>query len=427
MPSWSESSNSRHGSYHGSRSPPYVQFPPELLALLRRSRGCFMTRVVLFAFLIGHAFSLTANATEIPIIVPGGAAVPDYEATMSMAYEHAKSTPTRRSVLFHDGLSRVHDVGVDSISITHADARNGAMLRVYGQANGRLKGMSVENVKAPTYYFNIRAVRPTGRTEVLAGETCSWHEVSRRPEREKFGPIYFSCITGDGIDIGERVMSSPDTLMAATTLTTLTRRPVKRTDVLPKAEWFEAAFWLTPDKVYDRRGGEHPDFVMSLEGRDGQQMTWKRRYPWNHQDIRERDGSRVIKVWNEKTKQGIYFSAAKGGVFRSLTAANPVDPTKPSGYFGFGSTPKAMTERETVIGEDCQWFDMTPGMMDASQHQCMTKDDIALKILNGSGWGRGSAYEAIALMRRDVAIEEIMPPADIFDPGRWGFDVVEKP
>lgn len=384
-----------------------------------------MKQSALLALCIVLFTGSTVSANEVPV-VPTGVKPPDYEAKMALTWDSRKPLTTERRVLFHEGWTQAFDRDQKSLSITHASPEADVVLRIYGPDEDRFEGMSIKRADVSSDYFKIRRITATGRTETRAGETCEWYDVLRRPETETTGPGYLSCITADGIEVGEQVLYSSKKIMVETSLQALTRRPVTQREVAPKAKWFDVATWLGPMAAEEGKArSEHPDFVMTLQGDRGQLLIWKRRHPWNYQEMRELDGSRTIKLWDEGTKRGLYFSAAKGGSFQSLHAANPLDPTKPTGYFGYGMTPKAQDRRETVLGESCQWFDMTPGMMDASHHHCMTQDDIALKVANGSGWGHGSSFAAISLMRRLVTREEMLPPAEILEPRNWGFETVD--
>jgi hypothetical protein len=76
---------------------------------------------------------------------------------------------------------------------------------------------------------------------------------------------------------------------------------------------------------------------------------------------------------------------------------------------------------EVVLGEPCTWFDMTPGMADASLAQCRTGDGIVLKDSHffGRSYYRGDTLEAVAFQRRNVGLAEVMPPSSILDTSRW--------
>jgi hypothetical protein len=74
---------------------------------------------------------------------------------------------------------------------------------------------------------------------------------------------------------------------------------------------------------------------------------------------------------------------------------------------------------EIILGERCQWFNMTPGMMDAGLSQCSTPDGIVLNELN---WSRSSEQRLVAVrvQRRTVALSEVIPPEVILTGKNWG-------
>jgi hypothetical protein len=373
-----------------------------------------------FSVLFMMAFSCRVGiSAELPIEMKPEA--PDYQASMTIEETYSKPPPTEVTVLHHAGWSKVERRRAGDVSTTYGNSN--VLVYVSGPPGGRPEQISIERTNAASNHaYRVRSIRPTTEYATQAGEKCRYYEIMPGPEQERYGPGDLSCITADGIEIAERALFSAGKPMSVTSLTALIRRPVGREEVLPRAEWFQSRYWLGPMRqAHAVDNAKHPDFVMTLQGDSGQMMLWRRHFPWNYQSIRERDGSLSVTAWNEVEFRGLYFSASKGGVFQSLFITRPSKPVRTSGLFGRGTTPKATGQIETLLGETCRWFDMTPGMMDASHHQCMTPDDIALKISNGS-WGLVSHFEAISLVRRPVADEELLPDIEILRPLNWGFE-----
>jgi hypothetical protein len=83
--------------------------------------------------------------------------------------------------------------------------------------------------------------------------------------------------------------------------------------------------------------------------------------------------------------------------------------------------PKDLARTETVLGESCRWFDMTPGMQDAGRSACLTNDGIVLKE-ERSSWGSRWTWSAIRLTRRAISLDEIKPSPALLEPRLWGIE-----
>jgi hypothetical protein len=86
---------------------------------------------------------------------------------------------------------------------------------------------------------------------------------------------------------------------------------------------------------------------------------------------------------------------------------------------GPGAHAIAERQSETILGESCAWYNVTPGMADGGLHQCWTDDGIVLKEKR---YSRGSreTLEAVRLERRPIRDEEVTPPPDILDRRHFG-------
>ena len=82
---------------------------------------------------------------------------------------------------------------------------------------------------------------------------------------------------------------------------------------------------------------------------------------------------------------------------------------------------KDLARAETVPGESCRWFDMTPGMQDAGRSACLTNDGIVLKE-EISSWAIRWSWTAIRLTRREISLDEIKPSPALLEPRLWGIE-----
>jgi hypothetical protein len=107
-----------------------------------------------------------------------------------------------------------------------------------------------------------------------------------------------------------------------------------------------------------------------------------------------------------------------------LTIARPdPEPAKPEPASPINTFQPVPEDRyDTVLGERCRWFDMTPGMQDAGTSACLTDDGIMLKEVHFSRGARHSTWTATRFVRRPVAIGEVKPPAELLQPRTWDLD-----
>jgi len=85
-------------------------------------------------------------------------------------------------------------------------------------------------------------------------------------------------------------------------------------------------------------------------------------------------------------------------------------------------SPLDLQRSEQFLGEQCRWFDLMPGESDVGHTQCLTIDGIPLKETVADGWGDGSdTRAAVSFVRRPVDLKEMLPPAELLDPKKWGF------
>jgi hypothetical protein len=82
--------------------------------------------------------------------------------------------------------------------------------------------------------------------------------------------------------------------------------------------------------------------------------------------------------------------------------------------------PKPLGRRETVAGEACAWFDMMPGVADASLHQCKTADGLVLKEQRLVHGGPQDPMVATQLRRGPVRLDDVLPLSEVMTRAKWG-------
>ena len=206
-------------------------------------------------------------------------------------------------------------------------------------------------------------------------------------------------------------------------LVALERRPVSTEEVTPPADLLDVAQWLHFDDQLGQGATiakEPPDFALHMHG-EGAVRTVRGHGAWTYDERSYFDGRRYLVIWNDQTGQQLSFNTLKGGAFERLFMHQKYLPGEriilPGGRVLAG-LPESTGKKENVLGEPCEWFDMTPNMADGSLHHCLTQDGIPLKIRSG-GWGSFENFVADEVKRRDLKTEEILPPADVLTPSNW--------
>ena len=91
---------------------------------------------------------------------------------------------------------------------------------------------------------------------------------------------------------------------------------------------------------------------------------------------------------------GLSLSTDDTGAPQRLIIWKPIPPP-PDAPPPVSMEPKDLNRTETVLGESCRWFDMTPGMMDAGRSACRTGDGITLKEERSSRSTRSCSTSSI--------------------------------
>jgi hypothetical protein len=122
-----------------------------------------------------------------------------------------------------------------------------------------------------------------------------------------------------------------------------------------------------------------------------------------------------FRLTRDAAQMGLWYTSDATGAPKGLRIVKSPDPPPPS------MQPKDLARTDTILGETCRWFDMTPGMMDAGQLACLTSDGVLLKEEN---WARSTVqtWTAVRVTRRPVSLDEIKPPAALLEPSLWGIE-----
>jgi len=247
------------------------------------------------------------------------------------------------------------------------------------------------------------------------------------PARDSFTNL--SCFTDDGIELWSRRSGAQGISWSAEAIR-IERRPVAAEEVrLPHA--LLALNWWDRSVSASATAADHETIMELSDSRarpDGSKpasptvRTTRRAGPWLIKEVIA-GTQRRIEIFHDSIRMRLTYERGRRDVEEELTIARPdPDPTKPEPASPINTFQPVPGDRyDTVLGERCRWFDMTPGMQDASTSACFTDDGIMLKEDHRSRIYRGT-WTATRFIRRPVAIDEVKPPAELLQPRTWGLD-----
>jgi hypothetical protein len=355
--------------------------------------------------------------------------VPDYVATFTVKPQSGGSRNISRTVTHHAGWARIDDAINDQHRLT-SYIRIAEPLTITIRRNSEPDSLQAHlairrGAEAHREHRWDQNAFKTEVRDVIAGVPCEIWDVMRTatdgPGNTKNELKRLSCVTDDGIELRNRFVATryDGTLVEATSLV---RRPVSAADVLPPSELFELKTWTTEPASNNARGdvtvtmenlrsGTHPDNI--------KMRIVRRHHPWTRSEDVHVGGQRKGAITTADQRLRVQFEINPDGqltnlILMKIPAAVDVDFTR-------GMQPLKGKERETILGEACTWFDMTPGAMDAGRLQCRTDDGLVL-VENRIRWA--SSYAAIVATRIDrgpVALSDVSPAA-MLARSNWGLD-----
>lgn len=343
-------------------------------------------------------------------------AQPDYVVTMNW---NSWGKTGQRTVTHHGNWTHVGGAGYFS-------ANGDASIRVFAAVGFA----SFERGRAERRYYDYEP-RNTGERQTHLGESCTVWDVRRtKQERAGFGHTHLSCVTDDGIELWWKDVNGKNEATSSAEATSVVRRPVKPEEVQPSRKLLAVDWW---DQAAPALAAKNiPDHETVMELSDGSAKTEKsirtarRLGPWQFLEEKVDHFRRSLTITHDSRRSSLRYVHSDGHPHEKLDftryAPEPTDASTPTSVQAISMQPKDLDRSEVVLGETCRWFDMTPGMMDASHASCLTRDGILLKDkISGRGMGVRN-WTAISLTRRPIGLEEIKPPPELLDPQRWGIE-----
>jgi hypothetical protein len=265
----------------------------------------------------------------------------------------------------------------------------------------------------------------TGDRQTYLGESCTVWAKNEDPGPSDNSNL--SCVTDDGIELWQRSIVAND-VISSVEATRIERRPVNPDEVHPPRGLLSLDWWDQHEPAAATSKVPDHETVMKRAGNSidaGKPIRTTRRHgPWGFQEEMANGLLRSLLIVHDSGRISLGYAADKSGAPESLTIQRPEsraasqEPSAPSSP----SQRVDLKRSETLLGETCHWFNMTPIATDTGLFECLTNDGIVLKIDSSDSLNGTQRWTAVKLTRRPISLEEIKPPARLLDPQLWGID-----
>jgi hypothetical protein len=386
--------------------------PSSLVLMEHTMRSIFLSPAISCA-VIGSA---AANAPFAPV-----ANVPDYVVTMVERPRDPRDYSRR--VSHHGDWTRVDRMAGSNLFSTEYFSANGlAAIHIYS-IYMYSPGTSVSFVRSGERSPNADTEpRRTGERQTHLGESCTVWDVRRDNGGQASGGFsHMSCITDDGIELWNKSIRQ-NTVISSAEATRVERRPVAPDDVRPPRALLMLDWWDRPTPAPIAQAIPDHETVMEHSSDAGHSIRTTRRHDsWQSVEETVNAVRHSLHIAHDSGRMQLSYESDDSGAPKRLGITKflplPVGVELPTSM-----QPTDLARTETVLGESCRWFDMTPGMQDAGRSACLTNDGIVLKE-ERSSWGRSRwTWTAIRLTRRAISLDEIKPSPALLEPRLWGIE-----
>lgn len=272
-------------------------------------------------------------------------------------------------------------------------------------------------------------LRKTAETIAYLGETCRvW--ITAEPNTD-VGPEHHDCLTEDGVPLlrdyatnkkGSLSQKLAEGMPVVARMIRFERAAVGQPDVRPPTTLFSWSSWgvvgepfAAGEIGYEVRLQDKGDPV----SRRLASAITLRRLGRTELMVKRQDG-RIQTMDYKSANRLVDFASSDDGRrmlrIHSTSGTRAVSEAKRA----MKRPPPAPIERmETILGEECRWYDLFPNMQDASEKECRTYDGIPLARRETS-WGRQRlTARAIYLRRGSIQPNDMLPPNELISARFW--------
>lgn len=285
--------------------------------------------------------------------------VPDYVATFT---SEETATPiskekvlVRRTIYHHGAWTRIEREAGGTRSNTYINTEIPTSMTV-DPAPGVFPKLAIASGPKPREE-NTRS--KTSERDTVLGELCEIWQMGEIGDSKNYQR---SCVTPDGIELWRRFTNQR---RSGRELVAMERRAVSENDVLPPAHIFDWKTWSPPEPESGAASGTSDVLVILEPAADARPDQWtkrrniRRHHAWTYIENIEGGGRRRASVDNHETRLHLRFEIHPNGKFASLVLYQLESDLPPRPL-----VPLKGREKETILGEECTWFDPSPGTMD---------------------------------------------------------------
>lgn len=363
--------------------------------------------------LLGMFCTTTAWAAADPPFAPNADA-PDYVVTM--IERPAVGTMQRsRSVVHHGDWTRVDTIDGDG-KTTDYFARNNAL-----QISGTGRTYIEVKLRPVAIGWDTES-RSTGEREAFLGESCTVWNVQRvKPSYSPSKLEELSCITDDGIELWHCFVGSHG-VMSSSEATAIERHPIAMDEVQPPQNLLALDWWNNDEQ---KASLFRPDFEVVFQVGDGMRPAGpndgkqtiqiiRRHYPWTYDEVKEGGALSRLTISHAGRMQ-LSFVSGGADAEKSLSIWRRPSAEQPAS----GIKGENMNRSETILGEQCRWFDLMPGAADAGSAECRTDDGIPLKFESERRGMSTGMSTAVRFARRPLTLDDVKPPDEMLSLDWW--------
>lgn len=247
----------------------------------------------------------------------------------------------------------------------------------------------------------------SGASEKHLGQTC---RLWRRSVPQSTGGTFdqSGCVSATGVELWWR-NANIDAIFARS----IRRVPVQTGDVQPPLDLLDFRKWM----VGTPAGAHQGDYEVVLTAEHSALPS----------KVARRSGNWLLEHERSSSSESLTLTNRQANITLRYNKGSGDDAQLTISKDAFGSTAGvapsgerlANLPDETLLGERCQWWNMTKGMTDYGRAECRTKDGVPL-IIRTTSWGSGWTIKASKFKRGAISMQSIVPPAGILAPATWG-------
>jgi hypothetical protein len=331
------------------------------------------------------------------------------DVTVVYAGSPAGFEARRAETLYRHGgsirIDKPHSSGAQDQTFWNLDQTT--VLNVVRSPDGRPVSLMMQD--RPDGYVPPMAARTfTGAEETYLGERCRVWRFSRPLDFQGGQYVESGCVSGNGIEIWRNFGNSWGRVAKS-----ISYRPLAPSHVRPPTEFLKVATWLPsgPQKIDHSHDYE---VIFGTSSSSDARAVARRSGAWTMLAEGEAwQTERAFRAVNLDARIWIEFrSETKGRRWLNIRSGEGVLFAK---WGENGGPVQSAQVDDLVLGEKCQWWDLTPMLLGRGESECRTSDGIPVEVLHSQ------ALVATRIRRGPQPLSAVLPGKDIISPAAWGF------